>query len=346
MLTESIQLPIAPHKLTVYPDEAALLSILYFSQNGLYWIYNNFHNIYSYKNEDNIYLTYYCFKNSKTKVLLKSCTNCLDYKEIDRKKYIYNPDKMLCDIVEGLKKQYYIMIISDRFYLPVMPQYHIEHFLHHMFIYGYNANNNTLQFADFVSGKYKHFNANADDVILSVKESINVENCPLIFFKLKRSKSITEDFTFLKKSIEDFLNSICHYQMEGSFYEKTHITYGKNIYDDFMNYYRNNYVLHLHDLFTSLLYKRLDFTLERIEFLNQNKIIETSEKLYETYLKARYSANLLVRINIKRNMYLASGTNCDDILFNKKVLSLVNTIKELELYGGECFYNLLTQVGF
>lgn len=153
-------LPMKKVDIRGFSHQAALLSILMAYDQCKPWICNNFIQIFSLKNlssswrsgtVDFFYMDYDDFRNYEF-----TANPWIRWFEIPVQ-LIYNSQFNIIDfIIENIKRDYYLYIEIDTYYIPYYSDYQKKHRIHWMYVYGFDAEKSTINCLDnFAGGIFK-----------------------------------------------------------------------------------------------------------------------------------------------------------------------------------------------
>ena len=257
------------------------------------------------------------------------CNLCplLDYVGLDLE-FIY---KANIDIIDLIKKSinlgYYVMTYTDEFYIPERISYERKiHFKHEILIYGYDSDKSMLNVIGYNQNlKYTPTCVSFSQFETSFLHSIDKTHS-FILFKIKDSKSYGPSYEFdvenVKNLLSDYLfskNTSANYRSLG---KPNDCVSGISVYGELMKHYEsilqndNNVtcdIKHFH-----LLYEHKKVMVSRLEYLMENKYIDTRNDLITVF------RNLQNESLNKRNVIMKYNTTKNKVQLNTVIDSLHN----------------------
>lgn len=338
------ELPISYPLISNYPQHAFYFSIISNNVKCLPWIYSNYLNMCLMDSENDCFLDYFaqtpehhyhpCFMD--TQRLLRST--------------ILN---FIPDIVEFIKEQLqhenYIWLHVNEYHIPGSPAYQNYPFLHAIFIFGFDDNEQQFNISGFLeNGRYTFSHASYSEI----------ERAFYDFGKLHDDGDVTQhvnymhllklppihhlglpyqfDMGFVAEQIKDYYLSKNLSKNLRSFYNHesySNWTYGLNILpklkERFNLYLENNNKIDIRPVYTLYDYKKL--MVARILYIKENNFFDINPRLYEGFKELQKKSLILVNLNLKY-----------DLIQDKKIIYKIMTlIDEIYLSEKELLGNLL-----
>ena len=296
----SIELPIA--------HSGYMQSIILSNDNTKNWHFENIYSVYSYNQPGQQGFHYdLCLDNE-----------CL-YNYFPCKKEIYgipfaeDESKLIKDICDRLKKNYYCFIWVDEYYLNYATRYKKEHFCHPILIYGYDTEEQSFLYAAFDIGKGGLYGKiNVFDLAFSIVQGknfykfggVNSHNKFVIFINVKDVEGSSFVYS-LKRFLKNFADFIFSTDLRKEynliFHRKTtsHAKFGLNALDNVITALKNESVMNFKPL--TVIQKGYIYLVDNLNYIVNEIGTESLQSEFEKF------SNEVDKFLVYRNKFLKSS---------------------------------------
>lgn len=256
------------------------------------WLYNHFIQLSIEK----------IFRFSYQKIMYHDCPFIKAYSI--PKVYISN---IITFLENSINENYYAFFLVDRFYLQSYKEYHKEHVIHEIFIYGYDKERKEFYTSDnSTCQKYMNKLVKYDDLDMAyyvVGKNFMYLSEVLIDYTVPQI-----NMDLIRGSVGEYIDSKCCY---GEIGFSNNYSYGVDVYNHFVRimnenneYERKNFV-YLH-----LFWEHKKLMLDRIKYLVNNAYINCDNRQLESYeditRKFLFLRNLQIRYALCENASIIS----------------------------------------
>ncbi|QNU66155.1 hypothetical protein EHE19_014905 [Ruminiclostridium herbifermentans] len=367
MKNESCILPVVYPPINGYPHKGALFSMLMAREECKPWVFNNFIQVYTLKDLCNKGVRtgtvdfFYNLYGDWTHFYLKS-NPWIKFSSMP-----YDFLKLIkTDIIDFIKtcinKNLYLFFDIDMYYISAYKMhYNKTHFLHEIFIYGYDDDKKIFYMGDNTTGKYTLDQVTYDEIITSTNVILDLyrddnEDAELYKYKEKAiymmcvTKNVErnwQDPSFSKDifevNIKKIINDLKEYLLLDNYAEgyrySNYYVFGIDCYNELMKFVRsaieNGQHVDRRAFYSFIEHKKL--MLLRMEFLND----KYNDKYDLNQLIERYS-NLVNEFNIILSSVLKANMIKDNDLWEKINVKL-KECKEEDIVLMNEFIRILSQ---
>ncbi len=348
------KLPLCNSPIRVYSNFAYVLSVLLNNEEAKGWFYSNFIQVKYIKDtietQDFVFnyslgnLTKYFYnipylevRSLKRSFLLSVCSDIIDF---------------LCS---AIKAGYYIMTIVDNYYLPPKREYNKNHNKHLIMVNGFNIEEKVFYCMGYNDRLYEEAVLKFDDFYMAVsseegnKKRLRDDLC--MMYKLQDKdeiKYIQEGFNYftykfnkklVRQSLQEYLYSVCSDEHFAGFYEVPAKSEYGIIYYEAMGQFLLKYVEGIYSgemnvtSFHGMLEHKI-LMIQRLKYMQDNQYASGVDRVVETYIDLKYSAeiirNMILKYNMTKNVELLKRAKriLDEMYVAEKeaVRSLVNLL--------------------
>lgn len=186
-----------------YPEFGNLFSMIDLEDEAVWeWIYCNFIQIMTFPNGFTTFKDHW--------MILRSCPYLQSFSySIDAIDHIkYESIKEL--IIKSIDNGYYIIIPVNYYYIESSPFFKKQHFLHPIFVYGYDLEENTALISDNIEeGKYIRTRFSLDDFDEAYQNfdfRDGKDSLDIVIYKRFKSRTYKFDINYLRKELELYMN--------------------------------------------------------------------------------------------------------------------------------------------
>lgn len=319
-----VVLPTVMPPIMTYPNLNAPLAIALVNEQSYEWFYNKFVQIYGMISKHftaNIRFLDGSFGPSMCPYVNR---NVYTHQYVNK-----NFGKYSNFIKHCIDSGYYVYTYIDQYFVEKSYGYQTRHYLHPLFISGYDVDKETIIGGDFFRGIYSFEEIGSKNVDMAFCYSEKMKNQPQIYYDVTTYTPVTYKWDFdlgvLITSIEDYINQIdstgTHYYMYTK-EEKNDFKYGMGVYDVLYELLSNGKcerkTYHIFYEHKKMMVLRLQFLKEHFQYCNE-EVNELFKIIQEKSLIAR---NLVMKNEYK---YIAN--------IEQKLLILLKQIENMELAG-------------
>ena len=285
------------------------------------WFYENFINIVIF-NE-----TQYIIDFVDNKVD-ESYRQFMEERIVNNYDDYINHDELIKMLVKRLDNEFYTYIWLDKFYIPDILDYQLNHFVHPVMIFGYNNDNNKFSCVDFdsVKGIVRH-EINYEDFIKAFyngKEYYLNGGSEVMLRETIISYKIKNNYCRLQFCVNRFLVELKNYifskpskiKIRYQYVKRKNAVYGLRIYDKIIDVLTNlsdekwiafkslhDFALHKKYMYDRLLYIEKNYNIsedcrlaiykykEIVDILEQTRLLNIKYTIIDGYSPASFSHN-------------------------------------------------------
>ncbi len=247
-----------------------------------------FTNLYCVPEEYSKYENIFSFYPDRHAQLLKECP-LLENRMHFRKEVMNQEEVIISKFAEFIEQGYYVTLYVDLYYLPCSESYHKQHLNHKIMIYGYEKEKKAFLVIDtFRSFKYASSEilySEFEQAFCGFDEAENKREDKIITTKYQ-DEDIDVDVNKLRELLQEF------YLVD----ESIPYVSGYHVYDLLEKGIVNNRYLHPQSI--KILCEHIEFTIVRVQLLQELNIIGLSEQ------EQRRLNELAIQSKNVRNLYL------------------------------------------
>ncbi|MEN1987493.1 hypothetical protein [Paenibacillus hubeiensis] len=222
-------------------------------------------------------------------------------------------------IIDCIDTNYYILMMVNKKHLSVYKNMDIPEFIHDVFIYGYDSDQELVYLAgNFLNGKYAFVTCTFEEIrtayILSFKDELFDWLFGVVLYQYRdseRQKVDPDIRSRIKTLLEHYLNST-HMNLldlnRTTHYDREQLLFGHDVYRNVIDHYASNEDPHIDIRPFHLFLDHKKFMLHRFNFLITNQYIEKNAidlaSLSELITLTEIHRNLVLRFNITKESKL------------------------------------------
>jgi hypothetical protein len=317
-LKQKNELPVKYPIITSYPEIANLFAVIENNDEAYSWIYNNYVNIWAYKD--------FIWKPFFYKYFSYDVCPFIDYQKISKDIVLRKWSSFDSFIREMVDSGYYITLYLDQFHITYSSIYQQEHDVHPTLIYGYNTPEGTIKIADFYNGEKYSF---LEETVLNINNAFTSpcsDTFHLPISNFYRKQYLWTDSVIIFRLRNDvnysfnknlLINLLKEYVEPENMFQKMNVVDSNYFIDECFVWDINTYkyvISYLNKLLKipenippQLLYIHLDhkkLMIDRLKYLiNTNQISNSSIQKNYTYVAEtlQICINLIVKYNVSKD---------------------------------------------
>lgn len=322
----NISLPIGQPEISTYNWHANLLSVLSKDERTKPWVFSNYIQIHCLDNSS--LDTYFDYYNNPHLLPERACP-WLHVQNV-RKELLSALNVNLNDfLIESLKQDNYVFTFADLFYIPASEHYQKKHWIHEIFISGYNSEQRTFLISDYFRSKYSSHMVTQENVyqaLAAVEESgWSIPFNGVELWSFLEHAVFAFDPGRVVKEIEDYLSGYNSTENFRGYYNPLKPYYfGINVYKK-LTFYMNNLLedsYHFLDIRPfHLLWEHKACMLNRIRWMGENGYLSEYEDIVEEYSAVEQTHHVI------RNMALKYFKTCNRSDLQKAMVCIEGVVE-------------------
>ena len=309
-------------------------------KNYLNWYYNEFIQVYTFKDGDNTNLLLYSYGIQDG---IGGEYESLEYvKGSNSRIKIGNDIVDLCKVM--INNEYYIYVYCDDSYVSTMNVNY--HRYHDILIYGYDDQTQSFDVFAYNGSKLKRFMVSYNDFISAYhsKYTDRFDNY-ICFCKKRENYDFSINTEKIRWHILDYLDGVDTLRRERPLLlSPQKATWGINTYDEIINMYEKSFqqqkLIRMPEIYCFMEHKK-DW-LNRIVYFKEQNLLNFNDGIYDNFVELKNCAEVIVNLTIKFNLKIENNI-CDKKLLNKLLYAFQNCL-ELDKTALMLYYNHNKQI--